>query len=57
MKDLFIEEYDALLSAWEEAHPGEPEPADLGERAYDRMREGLADMADRARDEWKERDV
>lgn len=52
MKDLFIEEYDALLADAEEA--GEPIDDDkLSELAYQRSIDRFADMCDAAKDRAK----
>jgi hypothetical protein len=57
MKELYIEEMERLASLYEEQGMGEDEAQALAEaNAYDAMTDRLADMADRAKDAWKERD-
>jgi hypothetical protein len=57
MKELYIEETERLAGLYEEQGMGEDEAQALAEaNAYDAMTDRLADMADRAKDAWKERD-
>jgi hypothetical protein len=58
LKELYIEEYDRLRDEALEAGKTEAEAERIAEcGAYDAMTERLYDMADRAKDAWKERDI
>jgi len=58
MKDLYIEEYDRIRDDAIEAGMSEAEADRIAElRAYDAMTDRIADMADRAKDAWKERNI
>ena len=53
MRDWFIDAYEQLVEEYLDKHPNATEAeaeAWADERAYERMRENLADMADRLRD-------
>jgi hypothetical protein len=57
-KEMFIEEYDRILDECEEeglTHEAAHKKADAG--AYQAMSERYAAMIDRAKDEWKYRDI
>jgi hypothetical protein len=54
MKDLFIEEWDRLVSEYVEAGMTEAEAERKADgEAYDAMTDRIADIADRARDAAK----
>jgi len=58
MKDLYIEEFERIVGEYIDAGESESAAAALAAReAYDAMTDRLADMADRAKDAWKERDL
>lgn len=58
MKELYIEEYDRLIEEAIEAGHSEEEAERIADvQAYDAMTDRIADMADRAKDAWKERDA
>jgi len=58
MKELFIEVHDELTQEYMDNHPEATEyqaqDATAAE-AWDMTRDRMADMADRAHDEWKDR--
>jgi len=57
MKNIFIEEYDRLRDWALEAGMSEADADTYADAcAYDAMTDRIADMADRAKDAWKERD-
>lgn len=52
MKDLYIDAYERLY--WESEELGLPvDESNLGEKAYEAMRDKLADMADAAKERVK----
>jgi len=57
MKEIYIEELERLTGLYEEQGMSEDEArAEAEAQAYDAMTDRIADMADRAKDAWKERD-
>jgi hypothetical protein len=57
-KELYIAEVERISAELEDAGLNPDRAYDLASNsAYDTARERLADMADRARDEWKERNL
>ena len=58
MKDLYIEEYDRLVSLYVEQGMTETDARALAEdEAYDAACDLIADKADNARDAAKDRDI
>lgn len=58
MKELYIEEMERLAALFEDQGMSEDEAhAEAETQAYDAMTDRIADMADRAKDAWKERDI
>ena len=57
-KDMYIAEYERIVDECEEEGvPLEAAHKIAENKAYDAMRERYADMIDRARDDWKYRDI
>ena len=57
-KELYIDAYEDIAAELMDENPAMSEAeayARAEDRAYDRMRDNLADMADRARQEQKDR--
>jgi len=58
MKEIYIEEYDRIRDEAIESGHDETEAERMAEAgAYRAMTDRYADMADRAKDAWKERDI
>lgn len=58
MKDIYIEEYDRILDeAIESGFPFADAEIIAEAKAYSAMTDRIADMADRAKDAWKERNT